>query len=471
MSIRKGKTIIAGSASSIDWTGTLEEYNIALENGTIQPNWICYITDDILYTDDIRPEIDRLDNVKANKDLSNLTETGEKHFLNKQQITNCLLEVPQRIKLELNNGTLTLKAGSQVIVPNGFEADGVTPKFDYVTIESDLTDIADTQRQAMIWCEKSGENYFITAPMPLAYCYSGSIAPSSFYADSLALWYDTSTNFVKYTTNSGATWDNQGHSLPFAIVTETTTSYSSIDQIFNGMGFIGKHRWVDKGIKYLLPKGRNEDGTLRNIEAVTTNIQVMDGSTKTSKHVFLTPNSSFDYGAQYYEQEEEPTVTGSHTLWFNPKENIIYSTTDGAVTWYILTCAYAGKLEKLTTDGNFTNINIKQPFRAVDYSDKPQISGWGMPSNNYIDLELGASGTTYTAPANGYVCIAFVGNTSGILHIYVNKTPRYGLSVPFNNGAWTEAMIPVQRGELIAIQYSGTPTVQYFNFIYAEGEK
>ena len=55
----------------------------------------------------------------------------------KSQITNCLLEVPQRIKLELNDGVLTLKAGSQVIVPNGFEADGTTPKFDYADITSD----------------------------------------------------------------------------------------------------------------------------------------------------------------------------------------------------------------------------------------------------------------------------------------------------------------------------------------------
>ena len=33
--------------------------------------------------------------------------------------TNCLTEIPQDITLELNNGTLTLKAGSKVYVPNG----------------------------------------------------------------------------------------------------------------------------------------------------------------------------------------------------------------------------------------------------------------------------------------------------------------------------------------------------------------
>ena len=52
--------------------------------------------------------------------------------------TNRILEIPQDIKLELNNGTLTLKAGSKVYVPNGFESDGTTPKFDVVTIENDI---------------------------------------------------------------------------------------------------------------------------------------------------------------------------------------------------------------------------------------------------------------------------------------------------------------------------------------------
>ena len=65
-------------------------------------------------------------------------ETDPKQFLNKTQITNCITEIPQDIKLELNNGVLTLKAGSKVYVPNGFEADGTTRKFDEIVFDSDL---------------------------------------------------------------------------------------------------------------------------------------------------------------------------------------------------------------------------------------------------------------------------------------------------------------------------------------------
>ena len=58
---------------------------------------------------------------------------------NSPYTTNRILEIPQDIKLELNNGTLTLKAGSKVYVPNGFESDGTTPKFDVITTTSDLS--------------------------------------------------------------------------------------------------------------------------------------------------------------------------------------------------------------------------------------------------------------------------------------------------------------------------------------------
>jgi hypothetical protein len=42
-------------------------------------------------------------------------------------------------------------------------------------------------------------------------------------------------------------------------------------------------------------------------------------------------------------------------------------------------------------------------------------SSWGIPSNRYIDLELGASGSTYTAPANGYFCWNGIVNNSYIV--------------------------------------------------------
>ena len=48
-----------------------------------------------------------------------LSNNGSKPYWTYGQITNCLTKIPQDIKLELNNGTITLKAGSKVYNGNG----------------------------------------------------------------------------------------------------------------------------------------------------------------------------------------------------------------------------------------------------------------------------------------------------------------------------------------------------------------
>lgn len=92
----------------------------------------------------------------ANVDLSNLSNTGEAHFANpaltnSPYTTNRILEIPQDIKLELNNGILTLKAGSKVYIPNGFESDGTTPHFNVNTTENDASYSGTTNGTYMVF--------------------------------------------------------------------------------------------------------------------------------------------------------------------------------------------------------------------------------------------------------------------------------------------------------------------------------
>ena len=60
-------------------------------------------------------------------------------------VTNCITKIPQDIKLELNNGTLTLKAGSKVYVPNGFEQD---------------------QTKLYAWTSERGETFYTKSETP-----------------------------------------------------------------------------------------------------------------------------------------------------------------------------------------------------------------------------------------------------------------------------------------------------------------
>lgn len=362
-----------------DWSGTVVEYEHDMLNGTIQPDWYCYITDDEQIVDFSNVPNINLDNLtdsaienintiinnntdnkflnKADIDLSNITEIGQAKFdekayasevLNKSQITNCLLEVPQRIKLELNNGVLTLKSGSEVIVPNGFEADGTTPKFDYVTVASDISETSKLNTTCMVsLCTDDNTLIFRT----IVNYQSGTQSPSSQINNSN--YYYTDTNLVKDKTTGGTV---RGSSLPIAIVNVSSTQIISINQVFNGMGYIGSIVWAGQGIKGLIPNGRNEDGTLNNIEFTTdkvTTITVRD------------PITYFGF------KLENSLNVGLYGEWLYNENTNTVQIGDIRYSWM-----YAGRLTY--ANGNITSFNPKLPFRAVDYNDL-NMSQIGMP--------------------------------------------------------------------------------------------
>ena len=196
-----------------------------------------------------------------NEGISALTNAS--NALRQTQITNCLLEVPQNIKLELKDGVLTLKAGSVVTVPNGFEADGTTPKFDYVTIESDVTTGFKGYSFTAFACYYPQNNYITLDTVQTTITSTGNYN-----------YYNVSENLVQFINNGSVQYNNGA--FPIAIVTLTSEQgVTSIDQVFNGFGYIGSTVWVDKGVKGLLPNGRNEDGTLNNIEIITQKVSTV----------------------------------------------------------------------------------------------------------------------------------------------------------------------------------------------------
>ena len=104
---------------------------------------------------------------------------------------------------------------------------------------------------------------------------------------------------------------------------------------------------------------------------------------------------------------------------------------------------------------------------------KSLLSGLGMPSGRYIDLTLGASGSTYTAPANGY------------FSIYVDKGDSTQAVVRLENGSIMHqdtrgygstsnlplySYIPVYKGQSVRCIHTYNGTFHWFRFIYAEGE-
>lgn len=133
----------------------------------------------------------------ANSDLSNLTTTGEKHFLNKSQITNCILEAPNGVAT-YSGDTLTVKQGLKVLIPNGRNADGTLKNIEY-TLENNVTKTTTTtyEHQDFFFIKNDGTCYTFGFESTTSYDkLADRPAPSTgvyrcCFVDETNLWYVT----------------------------------------------------------------------------------------------------------------------------------------------------------------------------------------------------------------------------------------------------------------------------------------
>lgn len=285
-----------------------------------------------------------VDTSKADIDLSNITSTGKNIANWSTNVSNCITEIPQDIKLELNNGTVTLKAGSKVYVPNGFN--GTTPEFDVVTIKSDVTSsgVAFTgdcfyfvgnnalHVRAINQCST-----FTTPPtQPISGIYEG---------------YCSSDNKMYVFNANTQTWVISGKSFPICLVTlNSSTPYiRSLNQVFNGFGYIGSTIFALPGVKGLIPNGRNADGSLKNIGFTTSSVLTTTFADTYTADAVIAINGTL-YSAL------------RDTLYKYDEENNINLQQGVKINWTI-----GGLLS--VTNGKITSFTPKTAFHAADYND------------------------------------------------------------------------------------------------------
>lgn len=128
------------------------------------------------------------------------------------------------------------------------------------------------------------------------------------------------------------------------------------------------------------------------------------------------------------------------------------------------------RINSSSDNGKIAWLVVQQAFKSVDYNDGTFLSAQSMPSSKYIDLTLGASGSTYTAPANGWFSCGITG-TAGSTYMEMNiYDTEVGVCASFNGG-WGRAVLPVCKGRRIIVFYKGNDfACNQFRFSYAEGE-
>lgn len=340
-------------------------------------------------------------------------------------MTNCITHIPQDINLTLSGGTLTLKAGSKCYL----KTDTTSPS---VSITSDLTTTQTTNGNYFVFYNGSG----LTTALTNAYDYSS--LPDTY-------------------------------SLPLAVVSVSNGAIFSVNQVFNGFGFIGAKVFVLPGVKALVPDGRNVDGTLKNTAITITSVNVKDAynSKFMMDSVGITPANSTNYA----EQNTQPSFTNGD--WYNPSENIMYRISSGVATKTNRLCA----ITVFAPGGGIQTVSGIKPkyvFRGLGDCDSYLISGWSMPSNKSESLTLGASDATYKAPGNGWFYLEATVPTSGfaIRFVATDGTARKAqVRAISGNQFCVVPLYPATAGEVVQVHYDGTLTNVVFKFIYADGEK
>lgn len=270
-----------------------------------------------------------------------------KDEINKNR-TNCITKIPQDIKLELNDGTLTLKAGSVY-----YKCDG---NFTKTTLEQDIsvTDIGDGIRFVSVL--NNALNLHVISGIS-----SGSIQPSSG-----TKWFNTTNNIMYNSTDNGANWTElPDFSLPLAIITVENNTITSIDQVFNGFGYMGSIVFTLPGIEGLRPNGRNADGSLKNILFISSEVCLTVNST-------VTRDAYFSYGIPgtlqettiFTSSEEKPNTKS--TIWYQPSTNIIQRISADGETISELGLIF-GKFK--VEEGKVVSLTPKTTFQAVDYNE------------------------------------------------------------------------------------------------------
>lgn len=339
--------------------------------------------------------------VFSNVSLSNLDIEGEKHFINKSQITNCLLEVPQRIKYTLENGTLTIHKGSVVIVPYGIEDLSATYPVgatfindNFKVYDTQYTEDADGNGKFFVWVELVGDIIRDATSSSSVYerlMYinitgngtNGTIENTSGSGDTSS----TSTNYNHYntTTNlivckSSGVIKDVILSLPiFKYLSDTTYNVATVTQVFNGMGYIGAVKWLDKGVKMLLSDGFNADGTYKSIEYTQPELITYTGGTANATYnVTYHPNdivSDFNISVSQvkytFEVDNLSDVSITDTSFgvaYVRNENRFYVHVANTDWTPVKGCRISFHYNS-DTNGTVGTLNPKLPFRAVDYNE------------------------------------------------------------------------------------------------------
>ena len=127
-------------------------------------------------------------------------------------------------------------------------------------------------------------------------------------------------------------------------------------------------------------------------------------------------------------------------------------------------------------DGNvIADTYLKRDVSSnITTSGKSFVAGLSMPSEKFTTLSVGAAGSTYTAPANGWFYMQGAGTTNfcflGLIAITESGDELFSSEmVVYQVGNGLTTLLPVKKGQIIKMNYHNV-NISKFRFYYAEGD-
>lgn len=295
---------------------------------------------------------------------------------------NRLTYIPRHFNLTFSSGTVTLPSGSELYIPNGFEADEVTPKFTKLTTTQAITKVAsgasDGRYNLLLDLELGtvGELRI----RPVGNCISGSIAPST--SGSWA-WYDTANNLMKI--YDGTTLMSSTNSLPLGQVTVSGGVITQINSIMADTGYIGGVVFALPGIRGSIPYSFTSDGlTPQSLNFETTRVltATVPNIPMTTFRIYIDANSITLTNDIFYDGNSNRNRQISNT-------NVVLN---AAKTSGWVYCSTAGTI----------NAWQRAVVESTQYQDQyEQTMPWDFYAITYLNANKGWALTGQKIPSNG----------------------------------------------------------------------
>jgi len=239
-----------------------------------------------------------------------------------QAHNNCIYNIPQDIKLELVNNVLILKAGSILTQVNGTQ--------EVLRYDKTISWGGSTTSMVMIRTDTQGITSFavnkvVSGP-------TDSLAGITYHA-----WFDTINNLINCYVTDGNIPEYTTY-LPIAIITYGTTGVRSLDQVFNGFGYMGSTVFALPGVQGAIPNGREEISGTPIVENTVLNTVTTNTLTSGTYNLTYFINRNGGVGRQR-----------SDLITYNKEENKMY---ESGTQVFAVPFAYA-----TLTEGKITAFN------------------------------------------------------------------------------------------------------------------